>query len=259
MYRIIALCALVAGFISPASAGVIFHATPGAFNAAVAGLNFLGTEDFESSTLAAASIQIFDDALQPGIASAPVNVFPTGTNVSIGMTAQANALGGMPNAPSQRGVDALATASAGFASTPDDQLSTNFEGDSLDLIFVSPVTEPILAVSLTPLFFDSAFDITALGDIVVRVFDTSNVLLGSTTVTGVDYVQELAFIGIQTDGGDDIGRINLWDGDSVNHWQGVDDINVYAARPTPPTPMPEPGTLVLMAAGIAAFGARRKR
>ncbi len=256
MYRFIAFCALMAGLAGSVSAGLIFHATPGAFNTAVAGLNFLGTEDFESSTLAPNNILSFDDSLQPGVSSSPVNIFPTGTNPAIGMTVQSNAQGGMPNVPSPQGVNGLSSASAGYFSTPDDQLSANFEEHSLDLIFNSPVPEPILAVGLVPLFFDSiTFDTAALGNITVRVFDTANALLGSTTVSGVDYVNELAFVGIEATGGDDIGRINLWDG-SQDHWQGVDDIEVYAAQPA--VSVPEPGVLMLMAVGIAAIGARRR-
>ena len=87
------------------------------------------------------------------------------------------------------------------------------------------------------------------------MFDTSNTFLGSTTVTGVDYVNEVAFIGIEATLGDDIGRINLWD-TSTDHWQGADDIVVYAAEPEPT--VPEPATLALLGLGLAGIGARRR-
>jgi hypothetical protein len=136
-----------------------------------------------------------------------------------------------------RGTDALVTASAGFFSTLDDQIGSNFPSDSLDLLFSSTVLEPVLAASLIPLFFDSVtFDLTSLGTITVSVFDSTNTLLGQTNVLGVDYVNEVGYLGIVVTAGMDIGRINLFDGNTVNHTQGVDDIEVFVNSPVVPIP-----------------------
>ena len=252
MHRIIA--ALVAAALSgPASAAIIFHTTPGAFNTAVSGLVGLGGEDFESSTLAPNNIVSFDDPLAPGAAN---SVFPTGTNPAIGMTVQSNTHVDNGATTNPRGPNALATASAGFLGTPDDQISTNEVADSLDLIFASPVLEPIVAVGLRPLYFDSN-SINASGSILVQVFDTSNSLLDSITIANVEYQNETAFIGIEATGSDDIGRINLFDGVASLHFQGADDITVFAAQP--PAPAPAPATLALLALGLIAVGARVRR
>ena len=273
MLRHTALAALLTVFTSTASAGLMFYTSEVDFNNAVAAssLIYLGTEDFESSVLPDNNLQRVDDSLQPGVPSTSLNpaapfppivdpVFPTGTSTATNITVQSNASGGMPSTPSPRGLDGLVTASAGFAGTPDDQIGTNFVTDSLDLIFNSPVPEPVLAVALIALFFDTvAFDPTALGNIEIRVFDSSNVLLGMTTVFGADYVNEVGYIGIVATGGMDIGRINLWDGNALFNTQGVDDIQVFVDEPgvIPPNPVPAPGTLLLLLMGLAALRLRK--
>ena len=251
--RLLALCVIGAATAIPASAGVVFHATTAAFATATGGFANLGTEDFESSTLAPNSIVTFDDPLAPGIAN---GVFPAGTNPAIGMTVQSNTLGGSATVASPNGIGGLATASAGLAGTPDDQVSTDKQRDSFDMIFVSPVVEPIVAVGFKPLYFDSG-SATVRGNITVQVFSTANVLLGSTVVAGVDYQNEVAFLGIVATGADDIGRINLWDGNDLLHWQGADDIAVFAAAPTNGTP--EPASLLLAGLALAQFGWARRR
>ena len=94
------------------------------------------------------------------------------------------------------------------------------------------------------------------------MYDTLDVLLGAIDILGVEYQNETAFLGIEATGSDDIGRINLWDGNVALHFQGADDISVFAQAPPPPppppTPAPESGTLALLALGVAAVGARRR-
>jgi hypothetical protein len=249
MLRNTALAALLTAFTGTASADVVFYSNSTDFGNAVtaASLLSLGIEDFESSLLPDGNIQRVDDALQPGVPSSSINpavpaptvvpsVFPTGTSTVTNITVQSNTVGGNP-VTQPRGNDGLVTASAGFFGTPDDQIGSNFPSDSLDLLFSSTVLEPVLAVSLIPLFFDDfTFDPASLGTITVRVFDSTNTFLLATDVLNVDYVNEIGYLGIVATGGMDIGRINLWDGNTVNHTQGVDDIEVFVNSPVVPIP-----------------------
>ncbi len=249
--RGIAFGALMVGFVGSASAGVIFH-NSATFPGAVSGLQSLGLEDFEASTLAPNNITTFNDPLTPGVANGP---FPANWQTpNVGLTVQSNAAGGVSTNPSPQGLNGLATASVGFFGTPDDQVTANFPQHSLDLIFNSPVPEPIVAVGLVPLFVDSVNFPVLQGNVRVDVYNTANVFLGSQTVLA-DYVAEIAFLGIEATGTDDIGRINLWDLDGVNHFQGADDIDVYAA---PQPTVPEPATLALLGLGLAGVGVRRR-
>jgi hypothetical protein len=97
-------------------------------------------------------------------------------------------------------------------------------------------------------------DFPATGSVVVGVYDSSNVFLGNVLISNIDYgfVNPLAHLGIVTTGGDDIGRINIADGNLAN-FVGIDDISAYTA-------LPEPGTLAL--AGFTRsglLGARLRR
>jgi hypothetical protein len=268
MLRNTALAALLTAFTGTASADVIFYTNSTDFGNAVtaASLLSLGIEDFESSVLPDGNIQRVDDALQPGVPSTSMNpavptptidpVFPTGTSTATNITVQSNTGGGMPVVAQPRGMDALVTASAGFFSTPDDQIGSNFPTDSLDLLFSSTVLEPVLAVSLIPLFFDDiTFSPGALSTIAVRVFDSTNTLLGQTDVLNVDYVNEIGYLGIEATGGMDIGRINLFDGNTQNHTQGVDDIEVFVNSPV----VPIPAAAWLFGSALLGLGVLKRR
>lgn len=258
MHKAIAVFLALAVLASPVSAGVMAYTDLGMFNGAVGGLNFLGSEDFESSTLAPNSATSLDDSLAPG---APNGPFPLGTNPDTGMTVQSNTLtqaGGTPVTPSPRGVGGLSTASAGFFGTPDDQISASFAGDSLDLIFAPPGAEPILGVGFTPLFFDLV-TFGLLGDLTIRAYDSFNNLLLTTGIFGGDYINEDSFFGIVADGGDNIGRINIAANDFTIATAGVDDVFVYSAQPTGPPGVPAPATLALVLIGLLGLVARRQR
>ena len=202
------------------------------FSAAVGGLTFEGTEDFESSTLAAGMIVSIDDSLAPGVPSTPgvPPVFPTGTNVAVGLTVQSNTLGAMPATPSPRGNSGLATASIGLSGTPTDQVSASQFGDSFDMLFGLTATD---AVAFTPLVFDSTATDTA-GTAGVRVFDTAGVLIGSLdNIPVATFTNPTTMVGVVAMPGEDIGRINIFAtsvGAETNLTQivsGADNINVY--------------------------------
>jgi hypothetical protein len=217
-------------------------------------LGLAGTEDWESSSLAPNDLALVDDAINPGIANGP---FATGTNVATGMTVQSNtnANGGADISP--RGIDGLATLSDGLQGNLTDSLFANFEFDSLDLIFGTGA----LAISLTPLFLSSAFDDSS-GNITIRVFDLTNTEIspaGGTIINTASFQTADSFYGIVAMAGQSIGRINLFDGNSNQHFQGVDNIDVYQAGGPGPTPVPAPGTLVLLGIGLAGMGLARRR
>jgi len=213
------------------AAVVFFPGNAPDFNAAVTGLPILGTENWEESTLAPNSIATPNDPLSPGVANTN---FPTGTNLAAGVRAQSNTLGGSAATLSPLGAFGLATASAGFAGTPSDQVSPNNFNQSFDLIF-NPAAGSASAVSLSALYFDSAAtsSTSTPGSVVISVYDLSNVLLGTQTLTNVDYSQT-DYIGIQATGASRIGRINLFAStNSAASTAGADDIVVYGSVPEP--------------------------
>src|SRR5262245_41944473 len=91
----------------PAQASVVFFSNDAAgFAAAMATNISLGVEDFESSTLALASIQAMPDPLVQSVANTP---YPTGLTKPV--TVQANTLGGFANTTSPHGTNGLFAAS----------------------------------------------------------------------------------------------------------------------------------------------------
>ncbi len=225
---VVALC-----LARPSRAAVVFYVNDQAgFNAAVASFTPAGTEDFEGSTLAAASITTLNDPLAPGVANAP---FPSGTTLGPGVTVQSNTLGGSATTLSPRGVGGLATASAGYFGTPTDQVSNNREADSFDLTFAPANGQYVRAVAMAPLYFDSAATSATSnpGTLRVRVYGADQTtLLGEQTIGAVNYSGS-SFLGIVTSGGDVIGRINVWDLDAALHFQGADNIAVHTSVVAP--------------------------
>lgn len=195
------------------------------FGAASSGLVLAGMEDWSSSTLAANQLAHFADPLAPGVSNGP---FPGGTNPATGMTVQSNTLGGNPTVPSPGG--GLANASEGFLGTPDDQVSSDLVDTSFDMIFAIAGTD---AVSFTPLIFDQVGSGNA-GTATIRVYDSSNALLGSVQdIPVAGFTNPTTFVGIVTTGGDAIGRINVFATSTNDRFAGADNIAVYTTGSTP--------------------------
>jgi hypothetical protein len=231
--RVVAVaCVVGLSLAHSAFAGVTFYVNDTAgFNAAAVALTLAGTENFESSTQAPNQFQNLNDPLAPGVANPP---FPTGTGTAAGVRVQSNTLAGSPSTTSPRGTIGLTTASVGFLGTPNDQISNQDPNDSFDMLFTPSNGQFVRAVGLHPLFFDNnATTATSNpGTLEIRVYNTSNVLLGTQTMTNVDY-SGTAFLGVVATGTDVIGRINIWDLSTTVFFSGADDVSVYTAVTAP--------------------------
>lgn len=220
-------------FAQSSPAAVVFYVNDQAgFNAATASFNLAGTENFEGSNLAPGTGLPLDDPLVPNTANGP---FPSGTQASAGVSVRSNTLGGNPTSLSPHGAFGLSTASAGYAGTPSDQVSNNYQADSFDLTFAPSNGQYVRAVGMVPLYFDSSATTATShsGGLEIRVYAANQTtLLGTQTINNVNYSGS-SFIGVVSSGGDVIGRINIWDLDAVNHWQGADDVSVRTTVPLP--------------------------
>lgn len=248
MKKIIFTIIITFGFANIAQADIVFFVNDQTgFNNATNSLTFLGIEDFESSTLTSGQVLGVDDPLAPGVPNGPL---PMGTNPAIGLTIQSNTLAGNATTTSPFGVIGLATYADGFGSSPTDQLTTQFMTHSLDLLF-EPGTE---AVEFLPLFVDGSGNPLLTGPIEIEVYDSTNTFLDSILVSDVSFFLTDKTVGIVATNGMDIGRINLYDGNSVQHWQGVDEISVFRSQA-----VPEPGSAVVAMVLLSWFGSRRRR
>jgi len=206
----------------PASADIIFFVNDNAgFNAATNPMIFLGSEDFESSTLSTGEVAGVNDPLTGGVANGP---FASGINSNLGLSIQSNVLAGNATTTAPFGISGLATYADGFGFSPSDQLTTQFMTHSLDLIFDLNTS----AVEFSPLFVHGSSNPNLVGPITVDVYDQNNVFLDSLVVPDVSFFLVDKTVGIVANGGDEIGRVNLYDENNTQHWQGVDDIGAYS-------------------------------
>lgn len=90
-------------------------------------------------------------------------------------------------------------------------------------------------------------------DFTVSIFDAGNVLLGSTTVSGVSNSGASTFFGVVGTAGEMIARINL--SSNSGEAEGVDLVKFGAAS----TQIPEPGSLALVGLALLGAGVVRKR
>lgn len=205
----------------PIFGGVLFFVNDtSGFDTSRGSTTLAGTEDFELAFLPPNSMATVMEPLAPGILNPP---FSSGTVVETGMTVQSNSLGNNPVNPSPSGEFAIT--SYNYFGAPSNQVRTSGIAQSFDLIFALPQTT---AVSFGPLVFDSIF-IGNPGSVTVRVYDSSNNLIGSmVNIQVAGFVNPTTVIGVIATEGDDIGRINIFStGLSANRFTGVDNINVY--------------------------------
>jgi hypothetical protein len=189
--------------------------------------------------------------LQPGIANGP---FPGGTSVASGITVQSNTLAN-PATLSPRGINGLTFAPTGTAGVsgnlqPSNQLSSNSNGDSFDIRFSVALGMVPRAVDLSPMYYRVG-SANNTGTLTIRVFDSNNVLQGTTTVANVGDCLENGYIGIVLPTNLVLGRVNVSTGGTTDV-SGADNIRVFG------TPVPEP-VGILGVIGIAAAIGRRQR
>jgi hypothetical protein len=108
--------------------------------------------------------------------------------------------------------------------------------DGLDFTLDSGVT----AFSLGVLSYSVPSDVT------VSIYDTASLLLGSFTVSSAPSSGVGEFFGVTTDGSDTIGAVVL--SPSGGSFTGVDQIQFGQ------TAAPEPGSLLMLALGLAGLG-----
>jgi PEP-CTERM motif len=108
--------------------------------------------------------------------------------------------------------------------------------NGLDFTLDSGVT----AFSLGVLSFSAPSDVT------VSIYDTASLLLGSFTVSSAPSTGVGEFFGVTTDGSDTIGSVVL--SPSSGSFAGVDQIQFGQ------TSAPEPGSLLMLALGLAGLG-----
>ena len=236
---------LCLGFAVAADGALVFFPNNAAgFAIAMSGSTLIGVENFEGSTLTPGAIVGFNDPLTQGVANGP---YPAGLTQPI--TVQSNLSGGAPTNPNPRGVNGLAALSAGAAGNVSDIVTTNFVADSLDWIFAP--ADGITGVGLNPL------SLLPTGTLEIRVFGTSNNLLGTTTIAGD--AAGTNFLGIQATGGDLIGRINFFS--LVNGVEGGDNAQLFREGRVVGGVIPEPASLTIWALGAigCAVGAYRHR
>jgi hypothetical protein len=227
---------------APAQASVIFFSNNAAgFAAAMAGNSSLGVEDFEGSTLLA-GVQAMNDPLVQGVAN---SLYPTGLAKPV--TVQSNIFGTAAVTPSPRGLQGLAALAAGSAGATSDVIVANTFTDSLDLIFSA--ADQIRGVGFNTLNFQFT------ENVLVQVFNTSNALLGSTTIAANPAGDN--HLGIEATGADVIGRVNIFSIAEGN--EGADNIELFSASTV--TRVAEPASLALIVSGLMGrqLSLRRRR
>lgn len=245
------LCAVVVvilSAVSPLSSALVIYSAQSSFNTQVAtdGLSLVGTEDFESSTLADNMTSLISDPLMPGVANGP---FTSGALASPGIRIQSNTNIDGGASLSVRGGNSLFTNSDGYRGGTSDIVGTAVGTDSLDILMPFGLGAGVRAVSLHPLFvgFINGIGFPTLNtSLDIKVFDTTNLLIGSFQFTTNN--TNTNFLGLVTTGGENIGRINIdnftFDDDMS---LAVDNISVFTTSSVPPVVMPEPGFMLLTA------------
>lgn len=240
---------------SSAFAGLNIYTGQGSFDAAVTsgGYSLMGIEKWDSGV--GTGIIAFNDPLAPGVANGP---FATGTQTSMGMTVQSNTLGDSPVNLSPAGNGGLAFASAGTAGVSgnlqaSNQVSANLPGNSFDLRFTTVGGIAPKAVDLSPMFY-RVLSTNNAGALNVRVYDTSNVLIGSLGLLNVGDVLENRYAGFEVTGSTTLGRVNIAVDHSTLDVAGADNIRLYGANP-----VPEPATLSMLGLGALALLKRRRK
>jgi len=210
--------------------GIFLYDNKGDFDTAASGLNCLGTEDFENSTISSPSALAFDDSLTQSAANGP---YPSG--LALPVTIQSNNSGGHTGT-SPRGKWGLAQAEAGFAGLSSAGILANYAVDGLDLIML---TQTIQAVSFNTIGY-------AADTVEVFFYDINGTYLGKGSRDS--NIEGSGFVGFIAEEGEFIGRVHILSQNDLQ--QGIDNLRVY---------VPEPATLILTVAGLPVLLKFRRR
>jgi hypothetical protein len=215
----------------PSSAGVMFFENNQAgFNTAVADYTYLGTEDFEESTLSDGASVSFAGPLSQTSTTPPYD-----DGIELPIVVSVNGAGDLAAFKN----DQTVVSTVVLANTGSATLDWNFQ-----------TSDHIVAVGLNPVTF-SGSGVTHLSTI--RVYDTSDQLLDMRTMDSDDAGS--TYLGILATGSSRIGRINFQGLSSTgsNRSEGGDNAALYS------WPVPEPSTWLLAAIGLAALGSSAHR
>lgn len=220
------LSALTLGLSSGAAqAGLLFYSSEAAFDAAAPGL---ATQTFAAATTANGGVNSMSNPLN---SSTNNGIFATG-DILPGLSLSASG--------SHAGSD-LAIGGVGFSGNTNKSVYANFFVETLNLGFSLGAE----AVGLGLLSIGSS-------NFTLSFFDAADLLLGTTTVSGVPNGGSGMFFGVIATGGDEIGRINL--SSTSGQAEGVDRVKFGNAAA-----VPEPASLALLGIGLAGLGALRRR
>ncbi len=170
--------------------------------------------------------------LAPGVPAG--TLFPSGSNATLGLFFQSNALGGSPSTLSPGGT---LYATGPFPGEDRAWLGPNLATNSLDIIIDPPAYRGQVNA------FSFAVATTGGSPVVVRLYDNENTLRGSETFT----IGDTTRLGIVLTG-EPLFRVNVW---APTGFFDVGELDVYA--------IPEPAAAALTAALAALWFTLRQR
>lgn len=233
MYRVACLSAALVGLAAlPSQAGVMFFENDEAgFNTAVASYIYLGTEDFEESTLSDGESLSFAGPLSQTSTTPPYD-----NGIDQPIVVDVNGAGELAAFKNDHTVDSTVV----FANTASSTLDWSFA-----------TSDEIIAVGLNPVTFSGN---NTMHLSTISVFDTSGQSLGSRTVDSDD--SGSTYLGILATGSSRIGRLNFEGKTSTGSTrsEGADNAALYS------WPVPEPSAwLLAILGGVSLCRVLRRR
>jgi hypothetical protein len=246
--RIALLGLALCGVPSMASAQLVYFDNQADFETNASGRPgniFLGVETFEENNLTPFRVDTLNDPLESGVAN--IGAF-SGMGFTNGLTGvshlriQSNAGGPESEFQQPQGTDGLALITSGVEGSTSDIVVASSRFNATDIIYTGlgarAIGGDLLAFS----------ELT--GTVRIDIFDENDVFLDRVDAEGDRAGTH--FFGVVSDNPfTKIGRINVF---QITGEEGMDNIQVWGINP-----VPEPCTLVALAAGILAVLRRRRQ